>query len=91
MTTADVKRYIEGPMAEEYDYRAKEGTVRVARDPKVTGTYAARFEDLRDGTVDLLFITREEDGTPDEVLSRTLEEVEYERWPPRSGPLQFFT
>jgi hypothetical protein len=72
------------------------GTVKVIHDPHVTGTFAARFQDRARGvngvpaTIDLLFITAGEDGSPEDILDRTLEEVEYETWPPRSGGLQFF-
>jgi hypothetical protein len=90
VTTADVQTYIETAMAEEYHYAAKPGTVRVIEDPQVRETYAARFEDPRHGTVDLLFITGGETGETRAILDRTLEEVEYASWPPHSGRLQFF-
>lgn len=94
MTTDTVKSWIENEMGKDYTYKPKPGTVEVAADPQVEGTFAARFVCLEDGdrTVDLLFITRDarEGSTDSEALAYSLEEVEYHAWPPRSGNLRFF-
>lgn len=95
MTTAEVKLWIETKMQGSYDYHPQPGSVEVMPDPKVPGTFAARFTDTeRDGeNVDLLFITGQgpSDVDDDAVLDATLEEVEFESWPPASGDLKFFT
>jgi hypothetical protein len=59
------------------------------RDPQVPTTFAVRFR--QDGDlVDLMFVTGGEEGETDEVLSRTLEDAEFDIWPPVSGSLKFF-
>jgi hypothetical protein len=74
-----------------YDYRADPATIEVVPDPRVTGTWAAQFTDLKyREPVQLLFVTGGETGSDAEVLDRCLEEVEFDSWPPVSGNLQFF-
>jgi hypothetical protein len=90
----DVKKWIEGEMAESYDYRPDPGTVKVMRDPRVHETFAARFK-WNGETVDLLFITghcpnADDPNDPASVLEAVLEEVEFDTWPPVSGDLRFF-
>jgi hypothetical protein len=99
INAAAITSWLTGQMGDTgYDYRPKPKTVKVHPDPQVRGTYAVRFTDQNEeiGQVDLLFITaydQEQDptATAAQILERTLEEVEYETWPPRSGGLQFFT
>lgn len=79
--------------AEGFDYSPVPESVEVMADPQVDGTYAARFADEDGTTVDLLFVTASypADGLTDaQLIEQTLEEVEYETWPPRSGSLRFF-
>lgn len=87
----DVVRWIENHIGDSYEYKPKPGTIKVIRDPKVDGTFAARFYDLGyDEVTDLLFVTGGVEGTIEEILDRTLEGVEFESWPPQSGSLKFF-
>lgn len=97
ITSKDVVEWIENKMVMTYDYAPEKGTVEVIEDPKVPGTFAARFKE--DGyDIDLLFVTSEAartvpGGSVDQigdVLEMTLEEVEFEAWPPVSGNLRFF-
>ena len=93
MIDADV---IKGWLTEQtsYTYRPDASTIRVMEDPQVRGTWAVRFTDYEEErTVDLLFVTEQhspEAQTDIEILEETLEEVEFEQWPPKSGSLKFF-
>lgn len=56
-------------------------------DPKVPGTYAGRKKGDKgsDGVIEGFLITHSGIGEDD------VEEMEFESWPPKSGPLRFFT
>lgn len=69
-----------------------ENAVQVVRDPKVRGTYAIRvvnFYPDEQQPGDFLAILGDADLSVD-AIDEALEEVEYEKWPPVSGNLQFF-
>jgi hypothetical protein len=80
-------------ITEHTGQEVKPEQVEVVRDPRVSGTYAARVKDFRQGrateTFDCLFIMDQDELTP-ENISEALEGVEFEQWPPVSGNLQFF-
>lgn len=88
----DIKKWL--VEQDDYDYQPDPDSIRVMKDPQVRGTFAVRFNDLdSERVVDLLFITEQRSeglDSVDDVLSETLEEVEYESWPPKSGSLRFF-
>jgi hypothetical protein len=95
ITRAALSHWLANEMSSSFTYKPKPGTIQIVPDPQVTGTYAVQFTDEENadtegGVVQLLFVTGLEEGTINEVLEATLEEVEFESWPPQSGSLRFF-
>jgi hypothetical protein len=98
ITKQNVIDYIANTMSDSYSYQAIPESIKVIEDPQVRGTFAARFNDksrVMDQETDLLFITNDASNADDpedykSVLEATLEEVEFETWPPKSGNLNFF-
>jgi hypothetical protein len=95
---AAIKRWL--TEQDSYTYKPDPATIEVIADPQVSGTWAVQFTDLENadtegGVVQLLFVTgwetSQHPGAPaEQILDATLEEVEFESWPPRSGSLRFF-
>lgn len=83
---------------EEYTGR-KVKDIKVHPDPKVAGTYAIRAtlepKKKEPVQVDFMIVGSYMDKpipkcTPEEI-SENLEEITTDVWPPKSGPLRFFT
>ena len=72
---------------EEYT-GVKVKAIEVVRDPQVAGCVAMKctMEKKINGEQDLYFLKTHSDP----ITSETLEEAEFESWPPKSGQLKFF-
>lgn len=91
ITSNDIRKFLMDP-DNGFDFHPVAPSIQVMQDPQVDGTFAVRFADEGGVNIDLMFVTgwEAENATcAADVLEDTLEEVEYETWPPRSGSLRF--
>ena len=83
---AEIKEKIKQAIEQDY---GKIESIKYRQDPQVADCWAMRV-DFGDRVVDFLATHTRSEHTAEDIAYQCIEEVEFEKWPPTSGELQFF-